>query len=505
MVTTHADACLLEREPEAAASLVAGFGLELEIGGTRVRPFVPKGTILIEGCGWNLETDKRPNLPLADMEFVVGPMFDWPSLERALGEIVALVHDLRERALADRTRTVALRELVSGAVPYRVLPQFLDTTIQVLDLHLTTRLQATYGVGLEQIHLQLDHVLGEERAAPVHAATQRVADHYAHLANAPLLPRSRGFIELLNYILSCTRVPRNDKFASVHIYFRMLPRSDFCAMFDRLLDAAERAQVESLLLAPAPGLAPAFLAALGLAADAPLFLAPYYGIKYQDEAGPTILAWLESIVEGRREGPMRKDLMSPPPGYPLHTGDIDRNYGAGAMGVDDRNGLALFEIRTTPHRQDLALNEAMLRAAMFEYMQAAARNPLLAPLGDAFVPVAPRLAVMKAREAVRNSVNELRLALSGVLGAAGESNWKAIRDARLRVVVHSMGRLRSQTAAHQSPTPAERALRALGALAQLTYACTERAQLAAFMPMLSSLQSQCEHALWAEHTGRAHR
>jgi hypothetical protein len=527
MVNTHVEATILERElpledpslaatrpaqpapapitrhEACAASLVAGIGLELEIGGTRVRPFVPKGTILIEGRGWNLETDKRPNQELADMEFVVAPMYDWPALERALEEIAALVHQLRERALADKACTVALRDLASDDAPYRVLHPFLDTTVQVFDLHLTTRLQATYGVRLDQMHLQLDHVLGEQRAAPVHAATERVAEHCQRLSRAPLLPRSRGFVELLNYYLSCTRVPRNDKFASVHIYFRMLARSDFCSMFDKLLDGAERSQMESLLLAPAPGVAPAFLAALGLAGDAPLFLAPYYGIKYQDETGPTIQAWLESIVKGRGAGPLRKDLMSPPPGYPLHAADVDRNYGAGAMGVDQDNGFVLFEIRDTVHRQDLALNEAMVRAAMFEYVQAAQRNPALAAIDDAFIPVAPRLARIKAREAVRHAVNELRHALGRVLGKEGESNWKRIREARLQAVDASMNRLRAQVAAAERPSPAEASLNALGTLAQFTRGCIEPGQAAVFLPVLSMLQARCEYALWTEHSGVA--
>jgi len=112
-----------------------------------------------------------------------------------------------------------------------------------------------------------------------------------------------------------------------------------------------------------------------------VFAKPYHRADRNPDhrqAGPTIKDWLASIVEGRREGPLHKDLLSPPAGYPLHSGDLSTDYGMGAMGVDERNGLMLFEIRGAPYRpQHVTMNGQLARAADNELARAGRHNPAL--------------------------------------------------------------------------------------------------------------------------------
>ena len=117
-----------------------------------------------------------------------------------------------------------------------------------------------------------------------------------------------------------------------------MARSDFCAAFSRLLAPDEQEAVRTLLMAPEglPKGVPMMMAALHMNdPEQRVFAKPYHLADRNPnhrQAGPTVKDWLASIIEGRREGPLQKDLLSPPIGYPLHGGNPSTDYGMGAMG-----------------------------------------------------------------------------------------------------------------------------------------------------------------------------
>jgi len=81
-----------------------------------------------------------------------------------------------------------------------------------------------------------------------------------------------------------------------------------------------------------------------------------------------------SLLHGRNDGgALHKDLMSPPVGYPLHTGDLDVDYGMGAMGVDDQNQMILFEVRSSPTRPKVLSLDAQVREQVRNEFNFAAR------------------------------------------------------------------------------------------------------------------------------------
>jgi FkbH-like protein len=486
-------------DPPHASTLDAGIGLELEISGACVRPFVPKATILVEGQGWNLETDKLPNKESAHLEFVIAPMYDWPSLARALGDILRWIGRLREHALASKDRRVMLRELVDGNDPFRIVEGRDALTIDVRDVHFKTRMQATYGVSLAGMRQQVDHVFGAGQAAECHESTRRADARHAALSGDPLRPHARGFVELINAYIVCARVPRVAQVATVHIYFRMLARSDFCAVFDQVLDAEDQAQVRALLQAPAAGEASPLLDALGLSPDSLLFSHPYYSKRYADEASPTIQAWLHSILHGRGEGTLRKDLMSPPPGYPLHTADIDLNYGAGGMGCDPRRRLVLFEIRRTDFRRDLPLNNAMRLAALFEYMQAATQNPSLPPIGPELEPQLASLAGMKMRERLYQVLRDVRDTLQLVCRSDKAVDRVKLRSVGLVLVTRCLHEVQAATRKDEATSPAEAALMAAADFLLGLDTRADVARLEALRPTYEMLLSRAERLLWKAH------
>jgi hypothetical protein len=83
--------------------------------------------------------------------------------------------------------------------------------------------------------------------------------------------------------------------------------------------------------------------------------------------GPTVNEWFKSIIDGRGEGRYRKDLLSPPPGHPLHTGDLEVDYGMGAMGVDRESQEAITEIRDRDGRRPVAANQHLQNQIESEY------------------------------------------------------------------------------------------------------------------------------------------
>jgi hypothetical protein len=366
------------RAPQHPAALSpspdARFGLEIEIpsvdvstpaGGAVLR----RGAVLLERSHWKLECDDLGG-GRHDLEFVTNPLAGEDEVRAAIGEITTLAAALRARALAG-DMTVRLKDVVDDAN--------IDAVLRLDDPHLPGRLQATYGVGLAHLGMLIDELLPARQAETIHGNTQKVADLYAARTGAPLPAGARAFIRLINLYLARAQatLPAD---GTVHVFFRAMARSDFCAAYARLLAPGEQEAVRTLLTA-ADGMPP-LMEALELRDPAQrVFARPYLRADrnpHDRQAGPTIKDWLASIVEGRGEGPLHKDLLSPPPGYPLHSGDLSTDYGMGAMGVDERNGLMLFEIRGAPYRpQHVTMNGQLARAAAAELARAARHNPAL--------------------------------------------------------------------------------------------------------------------------------
>ncbi len=410
--------------PTAALSpsLDAKFGLEIEIPSVAVSTeaggeILRRGTVLLERSHWKLECDHVGG-GRHDLEFVTHPLAGEDDVRAAIRDITALTAALRARALAG-DMTVRLKDVVPDAQ--------VDAVLRLDDPHLPGRLQATYGVGLAHLGTLIDELLPAKQAEAIHANTRTVADLYAARTGAPLPPGARAFIQLINMYLARAQatLPAD---GTVHVFFRAMARSDFCAAYAKLLAPGEQEAVRALLVT-ADGVPP-MMEALHMRDPAQrVFARPYHRADRNPDhrqAGPTVKDWLASIVEGRREGPLHKDLLSPPAGYPLHSGDLSTDYGMGAMGVDERNGLMLFEIRGAPYRpQHVTMNGQLARAAANELAHAARHNPALKTATRAPVASAKYDALRAADEAyigLRNAAATMA-ARAATVDARG---WKFI-------------------------------------------------------------------------------
>lgn len=233
-----------------------------------------------------------------------------------------------------------------------------------------------------------------------------------------------------------------------------MARSDFCAAFSKLLAPHEQEALRALLATPkdVPGAVPLMMEALRMGdPEQRVFAKPYNRADRNPnhrQAGPTVKDWLASIIEGRQEGVFRKDLLSPPVGYPLHTGNLSTDYGMGAMGVDERNGLILFEIRGAPYRpRRVTMNGQLARAVDNELAHARRYNPALTTPKREPVISAKYRALHEAEEAfvdLRNSVETIEaraqaLTPSGwkYMGKCLESQLTSLAKARTAIAVRT--------------------------------------------------------------------
>lgn len=352
-------------------SLTARFGCEIEVPRVFVEPAPPRGTVLLERPGWKLEVDDAGE-GKADLEFVTEPLGSEREVRAVVAEMTTVAESMRQRALQGDV-SFPLREVAPDAMQ--------DCNVRVEDARFAARLQATYGVGLSDVSMAMDELLGPKQAADIHGSTAAAAARYREATGDELSANARAFVDLVNMYLARAQ-PRFTGNGTVHTYFRMMARSDFCSMYEKLLDDADRQALKKLLLPQDGHALPMLMQALGMSdADRRVFSKPYL-LADKDPAnkadGPTVRDWLKSIVEGRADGSFKKDLMSPPPGYALHTGELAVDYGMGAMGVDERQQLALFEIRGAPYRPNLVpMNGQLGRAVRNELSHASQHNPEL--------------------------------------------------------------------------------------------------------------------------------
>jgi hypothetical protein len=366
-------------EPRLSPGIVARLGFELELGGVRVHPFVPKGSHLIKGRGWHLETDRLPNCEESDLEFIVHPTASRAEIETSIDDIVELVAQMRTLAMRGSRRRLHIASLADPQRRWQLVPDASPLELELRDMHCVARLQPTCGVSLLDMAVKLDSVCTPESAYKIFLSAERVERRFRETQGTSLSPACKGFVQLIVYYLNSAGsvTPRADE-STVHVFFRMLARSDFCAIHDKLLDDDERQQMRVLLQPMRPRTLPLLMEALVIDGSCPVFKAGYMNERYGRESGPRVRQWLESIVRGRDDGAYKKDLLSPPFGYRLHSGDLARDYGMGAMGVDEVNKLVLFEIRYSPRLQhDIPMNRHARHAVLVAYAAAQPFNPVL--------------------------------------------------------------------------------------------------------------------------------
>jgi hypothetical protein len=229
----------------------------------------------------------------------------------------------------------------------------------------------------------------------------------------------------------------------VHTDFRMMSRSDFCAIRERLLGPQDREAVKAVLTASAEQALPLFMRSQGMHDVTKPVFPNGYNLQNPTEGrhpGPTLKEWLQSIVDGRGEGVYKKDLLSPPAGYALHTGDLSKDYGMGAMGVDEAQGHLLVELRGAPYRpRNIPMNGQIARAVRNELGRAAALNPGL----EVKTPGAVHSAKFKVLHDADTVLRELRNLTAGAqaqLARTGESGGRFFQKA-LRSGLQRLGDL----------------------------------------------------------------
>lgn len=427
--------------PPLSPPLTAKFGCEIEVGGVRVSapegvPPPRRGTVLLERPLWDLETDDIARGG-HDLEVVFKPLSGERQVEEALREVVGLFRRLREQALASDDRTVALSAIAPDAKG--------DYRLAVHDVGLSATLQVTCGMRLEDLDQAIQDIL-PNHATKVRTATQAVEKGYEQAHGSALPSGARQFISLLNLYVTCAQQKRlGGQASTVHAEFRMMSRSDFCAIRERLLGPEDREAVKAVLTASAEQPLPLFMRSQGMHdATKPVFP---NGYNLQDPTeglhpGPTLKEWLQSIVDGRGEGVYKKDLLSPPAGYALHTGDLSKDYGMGAMGVDEAQGRLLVEVRGAPYRpRNIPMNGQIARAVRNELGRAAALNPGL----DVETPGALHSAKFKVLHDAGTALRELRNLTSGAEAQLAKTDEAARRFFRkaLRSGLQRLGDLGS--------------------------------------------------------------
>jgi len=355
-----------------ARSEPAKVGFELEIAGVTVHPSQMKGTVLLQGKGWRLETDLSKGK--TNLEWVTDPLADADEVERVADELIALSQRLRDVARASPSQDIALKDVFPEAE--------VNCTLQVDDIRFGAHMQSTYGVGLAKIPAAIRDLHEPEDAARIESDTQKVLESHRQAGGPELSAHALGFIELL--CMYQARADGGNRSNTVHAHFRMMTRSDFCAIHDQLLDDTDRRAIARIL----QGQPPVFMQALALDDDARVFKRPYVTERLGEfEEGPRVKDWLSSIVQGRSHGKWRKDLLSPPPGHGVHAGrsrtegGVKKDYGMGARGIDNVNKLVIFEVRGTRDRPDrIPMNAQLKRNLLREYRHACDYNPALPPV-----------------------------------------------------------------------------------------------------------------------------
>ncbi|MYQ66921.1 MULTISPECIES: lonely Cys domain-containing protein, partial [unclassified Streptomyces] len=379
--------------PVLSPNLVAKAGFELELGGVTV-PFYARGVVLFRGEGWRLETDTPDDPPYtrSNLEFVLDPVSDLGRAEAALRQIIGIVARMRTLATATPDRQFTLAELFDGVAGTDPAGLTRDATVTVQDLRFRTTLQATYGSGPADVGATAADLLTPQEAQRLDARTTEVTEFFAREHGRPMTPRAREFARLIVLYLERAGAAHGTiKARSVrrHVVaaFRLMTRSDFCSIRDQLLDDTDREDIDALLLVRDGHDMPGLMRALGHGPADRVFHDPYEDKDNNLNEGPTRVDWLHSIVHGRGEGAFKKDLLSPPPGFPLHTGNLDVDFGMGAMGVDAENGYFLLEARAAPYRpSSIPLNGVALPVLAREFMAAMGHNPALTTGGSTLTP-----------------------------------------------------------------------------------------------------------------------
>ena len=225
-------------------SLDAQFGLEIEIPSVDVSTdagtgVLRRGAVLLERPHWKLECDLVGG-GKHDLEFVTDPLAGEDEVRAAIKEITTVAAAIRTRALAG-AMTVRLQDVAADAK--------IDAVLRLTDPHLPGRLQSTNGVGLDHLGMLIDELLPKKQAEEIHANTRTVAAVYATRTGTPLPPRARAFVRLINMYLARAQA-KLPAIGTVHIFFRVMARSDFCAAFSKLLAPDEQEAVRALLVAP---------------------------------------------------------------------------------------------------------------------------------------------------------------------------------------------------------------------------------------------------------------
>jgi hypothetical protein len=400
-------------EPPLSPPLTAKVGFELQIPGATV-PLNRRGLVLVTGSGWRLELDSGPDADTGELEFVYAPMSSLREIHAATNDIVALLGQMRKIALQSPSREAGIADAVAGSG--RSVALLHDMTVTVADIRLAGRLQATYGIGLESLADAISRTHTSRHFDAIQNATEKVESAYRRVHSESLTPRVKGFVDLINMYLQ--RAQGNTQpGATVHTLFRLMSRSDFASIYARLLDDVDQAQMRQLVL-PSPGhLVPILMESLSLDVTDRVIARPYDLQSYNLPTFTTpvrTLDWLRSIVFGRDEGIFKKDLMSPPPGYRLHTGDLDVDYGMGAMGVDQNNGLVLYELRGDLRRPEMIPgNGNLFHFIAREYADASRYNTALPHDYQPSAETSYRYQLLSKLDAVFDSLDSFRRYVTG--------------------------------------------------------------------------------------------
>lgn len=348
----------------------AGFGAEFDIDSHQLDPPLPRKQALTRLEGSTVECDVSfTDPPVSYIEDKTTPAFGPDPVLETTQALIDFVATIRQAAIDRKTWALPL-----GSVIPDCEPGIADHDLLVLSRAPVTGIQTTFGVSLADFG-ELLKVHPDDVVAGLERRVARVAEVLSEACGDDLVsPELKGFIGTIVYYMDeASRTEEMEQ--TVHARFNFMLRSDFCAIYRKLLTPEDRAMARVLLLPPGDGDDCLFAQALGVDADSRLFGRPYLTppnaeggwIAYD---GPTLGDFLASIARGPRS------LLSPPEGCP-------DDYGMGLQGVDVENGKLLVEVRERRGRTVTMVNHLLMEQVRREYNFASRFNgEVLGPHDD---------------------------------------------------------------------------------------------------------------------------
>jgi hypothetical protein len=291
--------------------------------------------IVFESASASMAIDTEVGDSWSYGEFVLGPAYGYAELEAQLGEVKRVVDAVSLHRLVFVRTPADIMSRRDGEYTKVWMPANHRVALSNVRATWGGTAQATFAVPL----WMLSNFLARFGGAP----GQRAKDEAERFARALSKDRQNharrqagdrliGLVAACQYYVEvfdgCERINANDgPKTALNVMFR----TDFHAMYGLLSSGVEKASFTAWCQQHP-------------ARRRRLLPNGYNSGDAIQREGPTVAAWLKSVVRPVR-GDAGKDKMSPPPGFARHTGNHPIKYGMGKLGLDGQTHHVIAECR----------------------------------------------------------------------------------------------------------------------------------------------------------------